>query len=385
MLYQVLGDTSQNVTAPHQLIAQASNSFTIKMYDALKEQDGNLFVSPFSLEVLLAMLYLGSKGAVANEIQAALNLPQDECVVKEGYKELISRAENSEPLEIATKMFAQLSFIIKDIFLADAQNYFYSGIESVDYVNKPQEAVAAINSFAAEKTHGKITKLLDKVAPDTVLVLVNALYFKADWKYQFPSSEQQKFYITKENSKDVDMMYITEDLKYKHDTNLGAQIVEIPYKGDEYSMIIMLPDEVEGLRDVENKIAGSNFENIMDGLWKVEVNLRLPKFKLEQQIELNDVLQKLGMRTMFLPGRADLSGISDEPLYVSRAIQKTYINVDENGTEAAAVTGLVVGITSVSLDPVRKIYVTVDHPFIFMITYKPINTILFKGRLSNPS
>lgn len=383
VLYQVLGQhiPKQYYVTPENTISQLTNRFTMDMYNVMKGTSGNILVSPFSMNVLLTLLYLGSRGKVKNEVQAALHItPSNEYFVKEGFKELIAKLDNSEPLEIATKMFPAVNFRIKNKFLDDAQTYFNTVIDSLDYLNNPEKSVQSVNSFVAQKTHNKIPNLITGVPPDTALLLLNALYFKADWKHKFPKNRRDKFFTTKTNSTEVELMTQTEDFNYKFDRDLSAHILELPYKDDEYSMFIILPEKVDGLPAVEDKIATMAFELIIDGMRKSEIAVQLPKFRMEQAFLLNDILMKLGMPTMFVPSQADLSGIADGPLYVSYAFQKTFINVNENGTEAVAGSGVYFQLLSAS----STTYFTANHPFLFAIAKKPENTVLFIGRYAIP-
>ncbi|XP_049854612.1 serpin B6-like isoform X2 [Schistocerca gregaria] len=374
-----------------QAVCQGNQKFTFSIYKILSEVEGNLFFSPASMQVILALVHLGAKGKTAQEIAKGLSLPSDKKTIEDGFRELMNQLKGSDDtvLEAANKVYAQVSFPIKEEFRASAAK-FLAEAEEVDFIKETEKSRAIINEWVENKTHKKITNLMPEGTLDefTRLVLVNAIYFKGLWNIPFKKevTSPMPFHVTATETKTVDMMKLQKKFMYTEAEKLEAQVVELPYKGDQLSMVIILPKENDGLKKLETKLVGVNLPDILNKMRKVEVNLYVPKFKMEHKIDLNDSLKKLGMKTMFDGSNADFTGINDSKpgLAVSKVLHKAFIEVNEEGTEAAAATGAVMCLRMAPI-PQEPITFKADHPFVFFIIDCKTKTSIFVGRFSTPN
>ena len=299
---------------------------------------------------------------------------------------LNSSSDNNTKLLTANKLFIEKSLEILKSYRAGIQEFYDSEITSVDYKQRTEEVREEINKWVEQKTNYKIKGLIPPgmLSSDTRLVLVNAIYFKGLWLQPFLKEETfpGTFCVAANQKVQVQMMRQEAHFKFFESEELGCQILEMPYIGGKMSMVIFLPVETDGLVSLEGKIAYDNFEkslSTLDSSRPEEMEVFLPKFKLTQQFSLNDVLSKMGASEMFIAGKADFSGISADSLYVSQVVHKAFIEVNEEGTEAAAATGI--GVNALSLKPMFN----VDHPFLFFIRHSDTGAILFMGRLLKPS
>nr|AZP56662.1 serpin B9 [Locusta migratoria migratoria] len=280
---------------------------------------------------------------------------------------------NEVTLDIANKVYLKPGFHIKDEFNQSSIN-FMAGLEELEFAQE-DKARKIINDWVEQTTHQKIKDMIPEGFLDdrTLMVLINAIYFKGDWVKQFNKIRTRKmpFHLSSGATKDVDMMYTEGDFYYVFSEELDSQVLLLPYKGHRVSMMILLPQEVNGISKLEKNIHSIDLQGIMSQMDETEVHVYLPKFKLDYEKELQETLRKLGITSIFEP-TADLGGISDLPLEVSKALHKAFIEVNEEGTEAAAAT-------------VRHIVFRADHPFIFLILDTQTKAVLFAGRHSDPA
>nr|ATU82942.1 secreted Serpin protein [Pristhesancus plagipennis] len=366
-------------------VTEGSNKFAINLYQTLKKPNENIIVSPISVQIVLALAYSGAKSNTAKEIASVLHLPDNLDEVLKGHKLLIQSLENPV-LKVANKMFIEKTLGVKSDFQKNALNYFSADAGQVDFIKNAEAARNLINNWVLEKTNDKIKDLLAPGVVDafTRMVLVNAIHFKANWLKQFKPelTHDQDFHVSTTEKVKVKMMEMKSDFPFRYHRELDAKILELPYSGNEFKMVIILPNKIDGLNEVENKLATINLNEVLSGLHSVTVNVKIPKFKLESTIELKDILIKMGIKDIFDEGAADLSGISDERMYASKVIQKAFIEVNEEGTEAAAATAMVNGLTaSLGSHQPRPITFIADHPFLFLL--KKQNNILFLGKFFN--
>ena len=299
---------------------------------------------------------------------------------------LNSSSDNNTKLLTANKLFIEKSLEILKSYRAGMLEFYESEITSVDYKQRTEEVRQEINKWVEQKTNDKIKGLIPPgmLSSDTRLVLVNAIYFKGLWLQPFLKEETfpGTFFVAANQKVQVQMMRQEAHFKFFESEELGCQILEMPYIGSKMSMVIFLPVETDGLVSLEGKITYDNFEkslSTLDSSRPEEMEVFLPKFKLTQQFSLNDVLSKMGASEMFIAGKADFSGITADSLYVSQVVHKAFIEVNEEGTEAAAATGI--GVNALSLKPMFN----ADHPFLFFIRHNDAGAILFMGRLLKPS
>ena len=375
------------------VVAQSANKFALDLHEILRNEsslvDENLFYSPASLLIALAMTCFGARGKTAEELESVLHLIPDSSSgpnMKKFLSNLNSSSDNNTKLLTANKLFIEKSLEILKSYRAGIHEFYDSEITSVDYKQRTEEVREEINKWVEQKTNDKIKGLIPPgmLSSDTRLVLVNAIYFKGLWLQPFMKEETfpGTFFVATNQKVQVQIMRQEAHFKFFESKELGCQILEMPYIGGKMSMVIFLPVETDGLGSLEGKITYDNFEkslSTLDSSRPEEMEVFLPKFKLTQQFSLNDVLSKMGASEMFIAGKADFRGITADSLYVSQVVHKAFIEVNEEGTEAAAATGI--GLNALSLTPMFN----ADHPFLFFIRHNDTGAILFMGRLLKPS
>ncbi|XP_068904923.1 uncharacterized protein [Tenebrio molitor] len=380
-------------------VLQGNNAFTNNLYKVLAEKEGNVFFSPISVHAVLSMAYQGALDTTAEKFANTLQIPKAKAAA-EGYNEIMKRLNSvtNVTLLMANKVFLMEGFQLLSDFESAVTKYFLSEVQLVNF-EKNEEAAKTINGWVEVQTREKIKNLIQKEALDSLtrIVLVNAIYFKGDWKHKFDkeTTKKEPFYLNDKDTIDVQMMHINnEKFNYKKDSELQAQVIELPYINEDLSMFIILPNEKNGIGNLEKKLATMNLTDISKNMWSTEVNLALPKFKIEETIDLEDALTKLGLGEIFDESKANFRGMiqigSNENLYVSKVIQKAFIEVNEEGAEAAASTGLHVRMTR-SLSIPLEFYA--DHPFVHCLFLKnskltsnhKIGDILFYGKVNSPS
>jgi serpin B len=376
-----------------------NTDFAFALYGKLKddpnitipkgEPNGNLFFSPYSISTALAMTYAGARGDTEKQMATAMHftLPQQRLHPAFGalQKQLI-QDENSQgyQLLLANALWPQKGEPILKEFLDLNKHYYGAGLTLVDFANETEKSRQIINSWVEEKTKDKIKDLipLGGVNQDTVLVLTNAVYFKGDWKIKFEKNDtkRENFAVSAKDKVVVDMMHLKENFKYYEDANL--QVLELPYKGDELSMLVLLPRETEGLREIENTLMAKGLNVLLTKMQTTKVDVYFPKFKMTWgTFSLNKVFISLGMCDAFDWEKADFTGIkAKRDLRIKDIFHKAFIEVNEEGTEAAAGTAVVIE-KSIELTAVFR----ADHPFIFLIKDNRSGSILFMGRVMDPS
>ncbi|XP_046667305.1 serpin B6-like isoform X4 [Homalodisca vitripennis] len=374
-------ELSKDEMAALETVTQGTNKFAISLYRALsRNQAGNVFVSPLSVQMVLALAYTGAKGSTADEVAKVLSLPEKLDNTYSGYNALI-RILQDPVLKLANRMFVEKTAGVLETFQKNAEKYFLSPAESVDFMKDTENARVHINSWVEDQTNKKITNLLAPgiLSCDTRLVLVNAIHFKANWSKQFQEKDtkEQPFHVSKTKSVPVQMMNIKKKFGFVHDKDLGAKILELEYEGGHFRMLVILPDEIDGLAKLEEKLEKVNLSDKIKYMQQPTVTVALPKFKMEETMDLNDILKSMGVETMFSQ-KANFSGISDVPLVVSKVVQKAFVEVNEKGTEAAAATGFIMMRNCARVGPTPQSFIA-DHPFLFIIMFK--NTTLFVGRM----
>lgn len=370
-------------------IISADNQFGFEIFqkvNASLTEPKNTMISPLSVSLALAMVYNGTEGNTKLQMEEMLhkaNLTSDD--INTSYKDLVSSLISHDPkveLSISNAIFYRNTFNIKSDFITTNQNYYLAEVSGLDF-SKTAETLNTVNGWVNTKTKGKIEKIIEKVNPEDVMYLLNAIYFNGEWKYRFDPKETYDLAFNREDNSviQVPTMYIENPFNYFSNTDF--QLLEMPYGSGKYSMLIFLPDEGKTTSDVISLLTSDHINEWISKMTEQKKKVFLPKFEFKFDKSLVDQLNALGMTDAFEDGKADLSGISDDAkLVISEVMHKTYIKVDERGTEAAAVTGITVGVTSVGpdLNTFR-----VDHPFVFAIREKDTNAILFIGKVMDPS
>jgi serpin B len=379
----------RQLTVGEQKLIATGNRFAFDFFREIVRQgdpDSNVFVSPLSADMALGMTYNGARGETQAAMAQTLGLDQlTTQEANESFRSLIDLLRGLDPkvdFRLANSIWYKLGFVPRPEFLDVNRQYFDAEVSGLDFAS-PQ-AVTTINNWADDHTNGKIPRIIDSIDPTLVMFLINAIYFKGSWVHQFDKSltRDQPFTLRTGAQRSVPTMRHAEAVSLGLYQGPGYEVVDLPYGGGAFSMTIVLP--AEG-REVDSVVAGLTpeaWDAILDGLHESNAIVMMPKFKLEWGDSLNDVLTALGMGIAFTGG-ADLSGIAGNPgdLYISFVKQNTFVDVNEEGTEAAAVT--VVGVAVTAMPQVREI--RVDRPFVFLIRERFSGTILFVGKIMNPS
>ncbi len=365
---------------------KGNNRFAFNLFEEVQKEGENVFFSPYSISSALAMTYTGAEGGTRQEMQKVFGFSNDKQGQAEAYhmlnKHLDTLNDEKVKLNVANSLWCQNNYNFLDDFLNINKKYYQAGIKKVDFRSNHAEARKQINQWVEEETNKKITDLIKEgmLSPSVRLVLANAIYFKGTWAYPFEKSKTRPeiFYMNEKNRKRVLFMHRSVSVKYYEDEL--AQVIELPYAGEDLSMMILLPQEISGIHKLESKLDTDLYQEYQESMFSKKVELWLPRFRVETQYNLNKPLKILGMNSAF-SGNADFSGMTGKKeLFISDVAHKAFVEVNEKGTEAAAATGAV--MTKSSL--VKKVEFRADHPFIYMIKDNRTGAILFMGRLNEP-
>lgn len=373
--------------------ADVSNQLGLRLFTALGNSEPNLCISPYSITAALAMTYQGSAGVTRSQMASALGFPMEPLELALGFRELDAALlpENSEVLTLrrANRLFGQTGFSFREAFLQSVETNFQAPLEETNFEADPAAATGRINSWVEEITAEKIRNLIPDgaITKDTTLVLVNALYFLAAWDDPFSesSTSEKPFYAASGQQTSVPMMRTNRRLFYQKTDLMEA--VTIPYRGGEFQLVILLPSETP--MHLVSALSPSLLKDLTQ-LPARSVDLSLPKFRLEPPtISLKDALVGLGMPSAFddPQGSADFDAMAprrpNDYLYLSNVFHKTFLAIDEKGTEAAAATAVVMMRMSAAVEePEPPVVVNVNRPFVFLIQHVPSATVLFLGRVS---
>ncbi len=369
-------------------LVRGNNTFALNLYGELKEQEGNLFFSPFSISAALAMTYGGARGNTAAQMEQVLYFEVTAERLHQTFAQLLEQLnargkKGGYQLSVANALWGQQGVGFLKKFLDLTEKHYGAGLQQVDFAAATEAARQTINAWVEKETQGKIKDLIQPGVLNalTKLVLTNAIYFKGTWAEQFDrkATRDTPFTLATRRQVKVPMMHKTENFGYTEAE--GFQALELPYAGDDLSMVIFLPREVDGLAALEKELSLENLESWLGGLRRQTVQVSLPRFTMTSEFGLQDVLKSLGMTDAF-SGAADFSGMTGRrDLFISAVIHKAFVDVNEEGTEAAAATAVVMMTSAAPRPPV---VFRADHPFLFLIRDNRSGSILFIGRLVNP-
>jgi serpin B len=376
-----------NLTKKSLELIESDNNFGLDFFQkvATENTTENIMVSPLSVALALGMTYNGSGGTTRDAMKETLklgNMTDDE--INASYKSIIDQLLKLDPkviLNIANSIWYKLNFPVQNEFIALNKEYYYAEVNELDFYAPGAKDI--INGWVNNKTKGLIPAIIDEIPPEAVMYLINAIYFKGTWTYEFDpdDTKEQDFHTEGGMTEKVDMMQMEADVLYTGNDLFDA--ISLPYGDGQFNMFIMLPKTGKSTADIVAELNNDNWNTWLNSLGKQKVVVKLPKFKFEFFRLLNDDLTSMGMGIAFDPDSADFSGINpDRELYISRVLHKTFIEVNEEGTEAAAVTAVEIGETS--YNPNERINFTADHPFLFAIHENSSGTILFMGRVNLP-
>lgn len=389
---------SELISKPEDIdnVIDANNQFALDFYSELKDkEEDNIFFSPYSISTALAMVYEGAKGKTADEIQSVFHFPEDDDSRRTAYAEIfdeINKKEKKYKLHAANALWAQEDYQFSDEYFKIIEEYYEGKIANLDFKKNPEGSRVIINNWVEGQTNNKIKDLIPPGVLNVItkLVLTNAIYFKGEWVRQFNENDtkEEDFRINKNNSVRALMMRRTDDEAiFNYTENNRIQMLEMPYSGEELSMLILLPKN-DDLERLENSLSIKKLSGWKKDLEEQRVKIFIPKFKFETKYFMAKDLEAMGMPTAF-SDLADFSGMvreeEKEGLKIDKVIHQTFIEVNEKGTEAAAATGVI--MTPIGIGGIKKPKIPIfraDHPFIFLIQDRETGNILFMGRVTNP-
>lgn len=365
-------------TATSSKIISSNNDFAFSFFKEISlEQKENYMVSPVSLSLAMGMLFNGAEGITKELMSEGLGYAHFSTENLSSVNKNIIENLVSDHLKIANSNWIKEGFNVKQDFIDLNKKYYAAEIHIEDFSDP--STVNKINNWVGDKTNQKIKTIVDQISNESVLFLINAIYFNANWKYEFDEEKttKQHFYLENGNSILTDMMRLETDKLMYQKNELFSSVI-LPYKNDKYSMTLLLPNEEKSTDAIVEKLNTNTWENWQNNYEKTDLLLSLPKFKFEYKNTLNDELTHMGFGNLF--GTPNLRGIADANLTVSKVLQKTFIDVNEKGTEAAAVTVIEIKLTS--LPQIAEF--NCNKPFLFLITEKNTGSICFIGKVGKP-
>ena len=372
-------------------VAPATAAFACDLDGQLQAQDGNLCCSPYSVASALALTALGAKGDTLAQMAKVLHLPNDQTNTGAAWKALndyvrANQGERTFELHLANALWGQRGVRFREAFLADARDRFETSLEAVDFAN-PAGARKTINGWASERTHGHIQELVpaESLSPDVCLVVTSAIAFRGRWAKPFDPkrTENQAFHVRTGQTVQAPMMHRHSEYSYAEDD--GVKLLQLPYAGSHLAVLFILPKRVDGLAAVERLLTAEQLSKWVNRLHSTDLSVAIPRFRFRTEYELRKPLEALGMPLAFDPKRADLSGITESvgPLWIDSVGHSAFIDVFEEGTEAAAVTRSTVTKSVMEKDEPPAFIA--DHPFLFLIRDTKTSCVLFIGRLADPT
>jgi len=374
-----------------QALADAHNAFALDLYKQLAGEGENIFYSPYSIYMALLMTYAGAAGDTASQMESTLHLPysQEEIHAVMNALNLQLKANSmvdDKPaftLNIVNQLWGQAGYAFLPEFLNTLSQNYNAGLKTVDFAANPEAARELINLWVEAQTNEKIRDLIPEGALNelTRLVITNAVYFKAAWLSPFDPANTKNGSFTLLDGSQVEVPMMHQSGSMRAYVSQDVQAVELPYEGGTYSMVALMPT-AGSLDAFEQALTAESLQGILNQLERASVTLSMPKFKFDAAFALNDALKAIGMIDAFDPMKANFSRMDGTTsLYISSALHKAFVDVNEEGTEAAAATAVVIGATSA---PGQSYTITLDHPFLFLIRDNATGTLLFVGRMADP-
>jgi serpin B len=373
-------------------LINADNSFGFQLFKKVTSNEKevkNITISPLSVSMALSMAYNGAKNETKVEIEKVLNvsgLTTEQ--INNSHKALVEALKSYNPdvkLEIANAIYSDKNFSVLPDFIATNQSYYDAFVQSLDFGNSA-EALKIINGWVAQKTHDKIPTIINEIDPQMVMILLNAIYFNGIWKNKFGEKDTHNlpFYFADGTQKDVATMKLEKSLEYYSNNMFSA--VNLPYGNGQFQMTVILPNKEKTTQNIISELTTDNWNKWIKSFSNKTCVVSMPRFKFSFDTELKNILSNIGMTSAFSPQKADFTGINPDKtkqLYIDQVVHKTYIDVNESGTEAAAVTAIII-LTGSSGEPDPRKFFTVNRPFIFTISEKTTGSILFIGEIRKP-
>jgi serpin B len=388
-------ETQPEPSKPLEAVVNGANLFAMDLYEQVAaRQKGNLFLSPNSIHTALAMTYAGAAGRTAQQMALTLHFPPERDRLHPAFANLIKKLNSPRKdhkgkpayeLIVSNALWGQKDYPFKADFLKRIEASYGAGLNHVDF-RKAEAARKTINDWVAQRTKDKIRDLIQQgaIRPLTRLILTNAIYFKSNWasKFQKRATRKEPFHLSGEKQIETPMMHQKDRFGYLETETL--QVLELPYRFHDLSMVVLLPRKVDGLAALEKEMTAANVAKWLKGVSHQDVQVTFPKFRFTSQFNLARTLKAMGMTDAFSPERADFSGMTTmEKLAISDVVHKAFVAVDEEGTEAAAATAVMMAGTAFRPPAEPKVF-KADHPFVFLIRHRATGAILFLGRVTNP-
>ena len=374
-------------------VVAANNEFACDLYRAVSSEPGNLFMSPYSIATALSMTYAGAAGATAQEMAQVLHIPGSASQWHEASGALLESLNRGVSLggyelSIANRLWGQTGWVFLDAFLSTLRDLYQAPLEQADFIADPEAARQIINQWVEDQTHDRIQELIppDGLSDMTRLVLANAIYFKGTWLAQFDPdlTREGPFWLSPGVSVQAQFMSMkstTQRFAHAYAPPSEVRLLELPYEGEDVSMVVLLPEDADGMAELEAALTVDQIDHWYGLIRECDVTeVLLPRWTVTSSFDLEPTLSDLGMPTAFIPAMADFSGMDDsQDLFIDHIRHKAFVQVNEEGTEAAAATEVDMGYTG--LPPFFK----ADHPFLFYIRDNVTGSILFLGRVSDPT
>lgn len=394
-LMLVVASAFAGETVDEKALVRDQNAFAMALYHALPSADGNVFLSPYSISTALAMTYAGARGSTEAQMAKSLRFSLSQSKLHPAFASLEARvreiqASGNVELRVANSIWPAKGYKFQHAFLSLLKRDYDASITPIDY-GRTEAARSMINGWVEKKTHRKIRNLIPRggLDPRTRMTIVDAIYFYGKWKRPFSprATSIEPFHRSSRSTLRAPLMRKTDAFGYAENADL--QILELPYVGGEISMLVVLPKSVDGLAKIERRLTAANFDEWVGMLNEQEVRVSLPKFETAAMVELRSTLESMGMTDAFNPARADFSGMtsaagSSEGLYIGAVYHKAYVDVKEEGTTAAAATGVTMMPTAMRVPVKPPPVFRADHPFLFFIRDAETGSILFIGRIVDP-
>jgi serpin B len=388
---------AQATPAPAEGLVAGNTAFALALYAELRgPAAGNLLFSPYSVSQALAMTATGARSETGTQMAATLSLPPDQAEVNAAFvaldADLVGRGASADgpgALRIANALWGEQTYPFSETWSAEIERFYGAGLQATDFANAPDDAREDINDWVAEQTEDRIQDIVPAgaITAQTRLVLANAIYFYGPWRHTFEAADTDDDTFHSLDGGEVTVPFMYQQASFSYASGGGWQAIELPYEQDGFAMTILLPDE-GAFDDFETALDAATLDDALGQLDWADVELHLPKFEFDFSESLVKALKALGMTDAFDPATADFSGMVDgtppERLAIGDVLHKAFISIDEEGTEAAAATAVIVGATSAA-PPEEPLEVRVDRPFLFAIRDTVTGTLLFLGRVLDPS
>lgn len=366
-----------------------NNKFALGLYGMLRAEKGNLFFSPYSISSALAMAYAGAKNETAKQMAKTLYFETDPEILHEAFaqlnKEFNGPDKKGYELNVANMLWGQKGYNFLPAFLDSTKNFYGVELMEVDFEKATEESRQAINSWVEKETKDKIKELLKEgvLNEATRLVLTNAIYFKGKWQFIFDKEGTKNLNFQLAEDKYIETLMMQQENEFNYARLENMRILEMPYRDSSLAMAVLLPDNVNGLAGLEKALNPEQLDKWLQVMKKQTVEVGFPQLKFTKDIELSGILKTMGMTDAFSFGKADFSGMNgNKDFFITSVIHKAFVEVNEEGTEAAAATAVTMEATAM---PEEKTTFWADHPFIFLIRDTKTNSILFMGRVENPN